>query len=129
MNKKNVIVSVNGVEKERITVDEAKKKGKEMSPMILSNTFFEKTREIAKKARENSDSRKLDLKSYIDFLQGIYDEFGNMPVLGYRASSDCFYNCELSDIDVVKQHFTLSGDIKYQYMNIREDKALSIFHS
>ena len=39
------------------------------------------------------------------------------------------FNCELSDIDVVKQHFTLSGDIKYQYMHIKEDKALSIFHS
>ena len=126
--ERNVIVSINGIKKETISVDEAKERGKEMSPLVLANTFYEEVRDIRREATKNSDSLKLDLECYIKFLQGVYDKFGNMPVLGYSHSNSCFYNCELSDIDVVKKHFTVSGNLAHQYMNIEDKEALSIFH-
>ena len=128
---KNVIVSVNGEEEARkITVKEAKEKAKAFSPYSnwKENTYFQERNEIIRDSKRSDIVIGFDLEDLIQFLQGVHSKFGNMPVLYFSGTKECFRTFDLHDIDIVKSYFTVACNMSNQYMKIENKSALSFFH-
>ena len=69
------------------------------------------------------------LNDFISYLTRIRDEFGNMPVAFFNGRTGCYTHPVPSDVDVVKQYFTVSGNLDGCNVDIKYEKALSLFHS
>ena len=124
-----VTLKVNGTKMGEKTVDFAKDYAATFSPIRnLNNTFHKETREISKKVSKPNSHNGFDLDELIDFLSNVRKQFGNMKVLYFNGKTNCFSIPQLNDIDVVKEHFTISSNMSGQTMNFVTDKALSFFH-
>ena len=129
MDKKVVSVIIDGVEKEKITIGEANERKKTFSPLLVNNICYKELRDTRKKVRTTNYGTSFDLENLIKYLQEIHSKFGNMDILYYNGKTECFTRPSLSDIDVVKRYFTISGNMETKNMEIKNDKALSFFHS
>ena len=129
MDKKVVSIIIDGVKKEKITIGEANERKKTFSPLLVNNICYNELRDTRKKVRTTNYGASFDLESLIKYLQEIHSKFGNMDILYYNGKTECFTRPSLSDIDVVKIYVTISGNMEEKNMEIKNDKALSFFHS
>ena len=129
MDKKVVGVIIDGAKKEKITIGEANERKKTFSPLLVNNICYKELRNAKKKVKTTNYGTSFDLENLIKYLQEIHSKFGNMDVLYYNGKTECFTRPSLSDIDVVKRYFTISGNMETKSMEIKNDKALSFFHS
>jgi hypothetical protein len=129
--KRNITVSVDGVKQfSSISIEEAKEKAKDFSPYYnIGNTFYNERNEILVECKKSELPLGFDLEDLIAFLNEIHSKFGNMPVLYYAAETGCFKRFSLCDIDIVKSYFTLAGNLAVSSMDIKNEKALSFFHT
>ena len=126
---KKIIEVVDGKEKGIISLEEANEKiNVELSPLSFNNAYRKELIKLSKGIKSTHCVTGFDLEGLIEFLQKIHAKFGNMDVLYFNGRSRCYTRPILSDIDVVKKHFTLTGNLDSTYMNIKNDKALSLFH-
>ena len=129
--KRNITVSVDGVKQSSsISIEEAKEKAKDFSPYYnIGNTFYNERNEILVECKKSELPLGFDLEDLIAFLNEIHSKFGNMPVLYHAAETGCFKRFSLHDIDIVKSYFTLAGNLAVSSMDIKNEKALSFFHT
>ena len=129
--KRNITVSIDGVKQSSsISIKEAKEKAKSFSPYYNEdNTFYKERNEILKECKKSELPIGFDLEDLIAFLNEIHSKFGNMPILYYAAETGCFERFSLYDIDIVKSYFTLAGNLSEVTMDIKNEKALSFFHT
>jgi len=90
------------------------------------NAYIKERREIISQI-DNPTLIGFTLKEFIDFLSEVYKRFGNMPVLQFNGESLCFTTFQLSDIDIVKKYFLVSSNAKQTFINLKDEKALTIF--
>lgn len=122
-----VIVKIDDVIEEEITVSEAKEKARAFNPIKSENVFSEEQHRIIKSVRKAGFHIGFDLEELIGYLQELYKQFGNMPVFYFDDDHNAFRKPELTDIDVVRKYFTIQANTKEQFMNIKNDRALSFF--
>ena len=126
---KKIIEVVDGKKKGIISLEKANEKIKaELSPLSFGNAYSKELIKLSKDIKSTHCVTGFDLEGLINFLQKIHAKFGNMDVLYFDGRNGCYTRPSLSDIDVVKKHFILTGDLGSTYMNIKNDKALSFFH-
>lgn len=129
--KGNITVFIDGVKQSSsISIEESKEKAKSFSPYYnVDNTFYKERNEILIECKKSELPIGFDLEDLIAFLNEIHSKFGNMPVLYHTAETGCFKRFSLYDIDIVKSYFTLAGNLSEDSMIIKNEKALSFFHT
>ena len=126
---RNLILREDNIEVGEISVEEAREKSrKEFNPCeSFDNIYIEERQEFERQVL-NPCQIGFNLKQFIDFLIKIHETFGDMPVLYFNGSTQCFTKPTLNDIDIVKKYFTVTANAERRCMNIYNSKALSLFH-